>query len=73
MKGGRRKEPHIVDPLTHPRRSVCLRVAARYLGVDERTLRARVESGAIEARRDGKVYRIEVDDLVRYNERRAQV
>lgn len=68
MRHSRRPEPRIVDPSTHPRRLVCLRVAAAYLDLDERTLRARLESGAIEAQRDGKVYRIAVDALVRYRE-----
>ena len=34
MKSGRRKEPFIENPATHPRRQVCLRVAARFLGID---------------------------------------
>lgn len=71
MKSGRRKEPFIEDPTTHPRRQVCLRVAAHFVGVDERTLRARIESGAIEAVRDGKVYRIHVEELIRYSATRA--
>lgn len=66
MKSTRRPEPRIQDPATHPRRVVCLRVAAAFLEINERTLRARIESGAIDARRDGKVYRISVDALVRY-------
>lgn len=73
MKSGRRKEPWIQNPATHPRRRVCLRVAAHFLDVDERTLRSRVESGAIEAQRDGKVYRISVDELVRYHDQREKV
>jgi excisionase family DNA binding protein len=68
MKGYRRAEPRIVDPKTHPRRVVCLRVAADYLDMDERTLRARIEAGTLRARRDGKLYRIAVDDLIRYAE-----
>ncbi len=67
MKSNRRPEPRIQDPATHPRRSVCLRVAADFLQINERTLRARIEAGVIEARRDGKVYRISVDALVRYS------
>jgi excisionase family DNA binding protein len=70
MKSGRRKEPWIQNPATHPRRAVCLRVAAHFLDVDERTLRSRLESGALPATRDGKVYRISVDDLVRYHDER---
>lgn len=71
MRGHRRAEPRIVDPATHPRRDVCLRVGAIYLAMDERTLRARIEAGAIAARRDGKVYRINVDELVRYQAQAA--
>jgi excisionase family DNA binding protein len=67
----RRAEPRIVDPSTHPRRVVCLAVAAEFLGLDERTVRARIEVGELDAERDGKVYRIRVDALVAYVSRRA--
>jgi excisionase family DNA binding protein len=70
-RGGRRAEPRIVDPATHPRKRVGLRVAALFLDVDERTMRARIETGEIPAWRDGRVYRIEVSDLVRYRARRV--
>lgn len=66
----RRAEPRIVDPATHPRRSVCLRVAAEFLEIDERTLRARIEDGKLDAFRDGKVYRIALPDLVAYRSAR---
>lgn len=72
MKGTRRPAPRIVDPATHPQRAVCLRVAAHFLDLDERTLRARIESGVIPARRDGKVYKIAIEALVRYSEQQAQ-
>jgi excisionase family DNA binding protein len=62
----RRAEPLITDPSAHPRSSVCLRVAARYLGLNERTVRARIEQGDLPAWRDGKVYRITVQDLQAY-------
>lgn len=62
----RRAEPPIVDPATHPRQSVCLRVAADFLGLDERTVRARIEEGYLHADRDGKVYRIAVTALQDY-------
>lgn len=75
MRKSRHAEQRITDPNTHPRRSVCLRVAAEYLEMDERTLRARIESGLIDAWRDGKVYRIDVGVLAAYrsasHERRA--
>lgn len=72
MKTGRRAEPRITDASNHPTRDVCLRVGAQYLDIDERTLRSRIEAGAIAARRDGKSYRIPVQALVRYNEQRAE-
>lgn len=70
MTRGRRSEPRIVDPETHPRRTVCLRVAAEYLEIDERTLKASIDDGGLEAFRLGKVYRIELAELVAYRDRR---
>lgn len=67
----RKTEPRIVDPARHPKRDVCLTVAAEYLGMHARTLLARIQEGKLPAIRDGKVYRIAVSDLVRY-ERREQ-
>jgi excisionase family DNA binding protein len=66
MNRGRRSEPRIVDPATHPRRTVCLRVAAEYLEIDERTLQTRIDDGKLKAFRDGRVCRIEVVELVAY-------
>ena len=65
----RRAEPRLVDPATHPRRTVCLRVAAEYLGIDERTVRARLDEGELYGFKSGKAYRIEVDELVAYREK----
>lgn len=62
----RTPEPRLVDPATHPRRSVGLKVGADFLGMGERTLRRRIEEGLIPAYRDGKLYRIKVRELVRY-------
>lgn len=70
IRRGRRPEPFIVDPATHPRSSVCLTVAADFLGLDERTVRDRIDRGELSAWRDGKVYRIALSDLVVYHERR---
>lgn len=67
MKRGRAKEPSIADPLTHPKASVCLRVAAEFLGIDPRTLRTRIELGKFPAWRDEKVYRINLEDLIAYH------
>lgn len=66
MSGGRRAEPRILDPQTHPRSSVSLSVAAEFLGVDKRTLRKRIDLGKFPAWRDEKVYRINVQDLIAY-------
>lgn len=66
---GRRPEPPIVDPKTDRRTSVCLRVAAEYLGLSDRTVRARIESGELPAKRNGKVYRIALLALVRFDGR----
>jgi len=66
MKRGRAKEPSITDPLTHPKSSVCLRVAAEFLGIDARTLRMRIQLGKFPAWHDEKVYRINIEDLITY-------
>ena len=66
-KGGRRLEPRIVDPTTHPRQIVGLRVAADFLGLNERTVRARIEDGKLKAIHDGRVYLIALSDLLAYD------
>lgn len=63
-----RAAKRIEDPETHPDRSVCLRVAAEFLGYDDRTLRLRIERGDLPAFVDGKVYRINLSDLVAYRD-----
>lgn len=65
----RKKEQRITDPSTHPKRTVCLRVAAEYLEIDERTLRLFVESGDLPAFRPGRIYRIAVTDLMAFERR----
>lgn len=69
-KTGRTAEPRIVDPATHPRSSVCLTVAAEWLQIDERTVLARIEDGLLRGWKDGKAYRIDILDLVSYDQRR---
>lgn len=64
-----RQHPRIIDPATHPRSSVCLAVAADFLGLDERSVRARIQDGRLPAMVDGKVYRIALSDLIDYEER----
>lgn len=71
MRSGRQREPRIHHLETHPRQAVCLRVAAIYLGLSERTLRARIEAGHLPAIRDGKVYRITVAALHHYQQTRC--
>jgi excisionase family DNA binding protein len=48
-------------------------VAAEFLGLNDRTLRARIESGELSAMRDGKVYRIALADLIAYDTRRRRL
>lgn len=69
-RGGRKREQAIVDLATHQRLCVCLRVAAEYLELDERTVRARIEDGRLSAIKDGRVYRIPVASLRAYEEMR---
>lgn len=68
----RRTQPRITDPRTYPREWVCLRVAAEFLGVDERTVRARIEDGRLPAIRDGRVYQIALADLLQYDRVRRE-
>lgn len=63
---GRRPEPSIVDIDTHPRQSVCLRVAAEFLGLHVHTVRARIDEGRLAAVVDGRVCRIPVGALKAY-------
>lgn len=64
--GGRPREPRITDIATHPRPHVSLRVAADYLKLHEKTVRARIEDGRLIAVRDGLVWRIPLGSLVQY-------
>lgn len=63
---GRHKEPPLTDPAKDPRKAVGLRVAAKFLGMHEQSLRRRIEEGLLTAYRDGKVYKIRIANLVRY-------
>lgn len=67
---GRRPEPRIVNIETHPRAQVGLAVAAAFLGLNERTVRARIDDGRIQGYRDGKAYRIPLVELQRYDAHR---
>jgi hypothetical protein len=59
----RRHEPRIVDPHTHPRRYVSLRVAATYLEVDARTLAKFLDAGTLPCRHVGSRRQIPVAAL----------
>jgi excisionase family DNA binding protein len=65
----RRAEPRIVDPATHPRRYVSLRVAAAYLEVNEKTLAKYLASGQIAFTQFGSRRKLRVDDLVAFEQR----
>jgi excisionase family DNA binding protein len=70
MTRGRRAEPWITDPASHPRANVSLRVAAKFLGLHERTVRARIDEGRLKGWRDGNVYRVSLAGLVVYKRER---
>lgn len=62
----RHREAPLVDPLHDPRKAVGLKVAAKFLGMHEQSLRRRIEEGLLPVYRDGKVYKIRIANLVRY-------
>ena len=66
----RRAEPRIVDPATHPRRYVCLAVAAAYLEMDRRTLNNCIAEGLVAVTQFGRRRKVAVAELVRFE--RAQ-
>lgn len=72
MAQRRRPEAWIVDPATHPRRYVSLRVAARYLELERRTLNKILECGLLTAVRFGERRKIAVEELTAYERREAE-
>lgn len=68
----RRSQRPLTDPRTDGRETVCLRVAAAYLHMNERTLRARIDDKRIVAHQDGKVYRIACAEIVAYELRQRR-
>lgn len=68
----RRTEPRIVDPATHPRRYVCLRVAAAYLEVDRRTLNKYLDSGLLDATWFERRRKIAVTELLAFERRQKR-
>ena len=65
----RRSEGWIVDLATHPRRYVSLRVAARYLEVDRRTLNKMLADGLLDSTSFGARQRIAIVELAAFEER----
>ena len=59
----------IIDIDTDPRDAVNLSVAACFLRLNWRTVRARIDEGKLAAIVDGKVYRITLDALRDYQRR----
>lgn len=72
MRVPRQPEPRIVDLHSHPKRFVCLTVAAEYLTVDRRTLNAWIDEGYITAVPFGRSRRkIALSELIAFEQRRA--
>lgn len=67
----RRRELPIVDPATYPRRFVTQRTAARWLEMDEKTLRKALDDGELGYTWFGQQRRIKVTDLVEFEARRT--
>lgn len=65
----RRPQPSIVDLESDPRAWFGLRVVADFLMLNERTVRARIEEGRLDAEIDGRVYRISKASLLAYRAR----
>lgn len=70
-RGRRKAQSPIVDASTDPRHAVCLSVAAEYLEMNERTLRARIDAGLVHAHIDGKIYRVLMSSIRAYEQRLA--
>lgn len=66
---GRRGEPRLLDPATHSRRYVSVRTAAKYLEVDERTLRKYLDAELLECLVVGARRKIDVADLAAFEQR----
>lgn len=66
---GRRAEPRIVDPATHPRRYVSVRVAADWLEEEEKQVRKYLDSGLLPYAWKGQRRKILVAELVAFDQR----
>jgi hypothetical protein len=64
-----RREPALVDPLAHPRKTVSVKIAARYLEIDERTLRKLIGAKRIACTWRGRLCKLEVSEIAAYEER----
>lgn len=62
----RRPQSPIVDLATERRDHVCLRVAGEYLEIDERTVKRRIQAGQLKAEQHGKIYRVRVASIRRF-------
>lgn len=66
---GRRPEPRIQDPATHPRQYVSLAVAADFLEIDRKTLNIYLLDRTLAFQQLPRRRRIEVAELVAFKER----
>lgn len=68
MKVPRRPDLRITDPTSHPVRWVTFTVAAEFLEMDRRALLAYAEQGDIAWEWKGRRRKIQLDELVRFQE-----
>ena len=66
MRRGKRAEPRIVDPATHPREWVSVTVAAEYLEEDPRAVSGLLDEGRIPFRQVGRRKKIRLADLLAF-------
>lgn len=67
---GRLPDPRIVSLSTHPKRFVCLVVAAEYLEIDPRTLNEWIDEGRLMATPFGRRRKIAISELQAFEQRR---
>lgn len=65
-------QPPITNIETDTREAVCLRVAADFLGLDARSVKARLEDGRLAGWCDGR-WRVSVASLRRYDQERRRL
>lgn len=69
----RRQQKDIVDLDADPRDAFCLKVTAKYLKMDARTLRSRVDEGLIEAIEDRRMVKFTKDAIRAYEQHRPSL